>query len=196
MVECHWAVSTPPTWEPLTVAEAKAQIRSVQDQENGVVQGYIRAARHAAEEHLGVYLPTQTITLALSDFADCIPLPMAAPLQSVTSVKYYDTNGTQQTLSASIYTVDTSSRPGRVALAADQSWPELQSNRLASRVEIIYVAGYTAPNLIPPSVLQGMRILIGNMDADRDGMEAGTEQAMRVAKTFWTDRVFWVPPDA
>jgi uncharacterized phiE125 gp8 family phage protein len=194
-IDCAWDLTTPPVLEPFTVAEAKDQIRSVQDQEDGLVSSYIKAARAAAEAHLGRGLLTQTWTLALSDFVSVIPLPFAAPLQSVTSVKYYDENETQQTLATSIYTVDTRNRPGRLALAAGQSWPSVSSSRRVNRIEIAYVVGWTAKELIPEDIKQGMRVLIGMMDADRDGMEPGSEQALRVAKAFWTDRVFWTPPE-
>jgi uncharacterized phiE125 gp8 family phage protein len=192
--ECAWVLTTAPTLEPFTIAEAKAQIRSVQNQEDGLIGSYIEAARAAAEEYLGRALLTQSWTLSLSDFVSVIPLPMAAPLQSVTSVKYYDTNGAQQTLASSAYTVDTRYRPGRVALAATQSWPAVQSARLVDRIQIEYVAGWTSRDLIPESIRQGMRIYIGYLDADRDGMQTGATQALDVAKRFWTDRVFWVPP--
>lgn len=192
--ECAWSLTTAPTVEPFTVAEAKAQIRSVQSQEDGLILSYIGAARSAAEEYLSRGLLTQSWTLALSAFADVMPLPMAAPLQSVTSVKYYDVNGTQQTLAASNYTVDLFSRPGRVALAANQVWPTLQSLRKVNKVEIQYVVGWTSRDLIPESIRQGMRIYIGALDADRDGLDPNTAHALEVAKMFWTDRVFWTPP--
>jgi uncharacterized phiE125 gp8 family phage protein len=194
-IDCAWDLTTPPVLEPFTVAEAKDQIRSVQDQEDGLVSAYIKAARTAAERHLSRALLTQTWTLTISDFATVIPLPMAAPLQSVTSVKYYDEAGVQQTLATSVYTVDTRSRPGRIALASNQTWPAVQSLRSVNRIEIAYVAGWTAKELIPEDIKQGMRVLIGMMDVDRDGMEPGSEQALRVAKAFWTDRVFWTPPE-
>lgn len=192
--ECAWSLTTAPAIEPFTVQEAKDQIRSVQSLEDGVIDGYIRAARQAAEDYLGRGLLTQSWTLALSDFVGVIPLPMAAPLASVTSVKYYDVNGVQQTLSSATYTVDTRSRPGRIALAANQSWPAIQSLRKVNRIEIEYVVGWTAPDLIPEAIRQGMRLLIGYLDADRNALDPGGEQALRVAKLFWTDRVFWVPP--
>lgn len=193
--ECFWSLTTAPTIEPFTTAEAKEQIRSVQSQEDTLVDGYVKAARQAAEDYLGRGLLTQTWTLAISDFVRIIPLPMAAPLASVTSVKYYDEAGVQQTLATSVYTVDTRSRPGRIALAAGQTWPTVQSLRRVNRIEIAYVVGYTSASLIPAAILQGMRVLIGSMDADRDGMGIGTDQALRVAKSFWTDRVFWTPPE-
>jgi uncharacterized phiE125 gp8 family phage protein len=192
--DCAWILTTGPTLEPFTLAEAKAQIRSVQNQEDGLVASYIKAARTAAEEYMGRALLTQSWTLSISEFVPVIPLPMAAPLASVTSVKYYDTSGVQQTLATSTYTVDTRSRPGRIALAADQTWPSVQSGRLVDRIQIEYVAGYTSSALIPESIRQGMRIYIGYLDADRDGMQAGAKQALEVAKMFWTDRVFWSPP--
>ena len=71
----------------------------------------------------------------------------------------------------------------------------MQSLRHVGRIEIIYIVGYTSRDLIPEEIKQGMRVLIGNMDADRDGMDPNSEQAMRVAKMFWTDRVFWIPPE-
>lgn len=191
---CAWELTTAPTLEPFTVEEAKAQIRSVQAQEDALVTSYIKSARAAAEAHLGRVLLTQTWTLAISDFVTVIPLPFAAPLQSVTSVKYYDEAGVQQTLSSTAYTVDTRSRPGRIALASGQSWPAVQSLRRVNRIEIVYVAGWTSRDLIPEDIKQGMRVLIGSMDADRDGMGPGAEQALRVAKSFWTDKVFWTPP--
>lgn len=192
--DVDWKLTTAPTLEPFTVEEAKAQIRSVQNQEDGLVASYIKAARQEAENYLSRGLLTQTWTLMTSDFTDYIPLPMAAPLQSVTHVKYYDTNGTQQTLSSTYYTLDTTSRPGRIALAADQSWPSVQGSRKVNRIEIAYVVGYTSRDLIPEDIRQGMRLLIGYLDADRDGMQQGADQALRVAKLFWTDRVFYAPP--
>lgn len=190
MIQSSFVVSTEPTFEPFTVAEAKAQIRSVQSQEDGLVAAYIKAARQAAETYLGRAICQQTVTASFSDFAWIMPLPMAAPLISVTSVKYYDTNGTQQTLATSVYDVDTLSRPGRVTLKAQQSWPSIQGGRIPNRVEIVYVCGWTTRDLIPEEIRQGMRIYIGTMDVDRDGQSVNTESALRVAKAFWTDRVF------
>lgn len=192
--EVQWMVSTGPAIEPFTVEEAKAQIRSVQNQEDGLIASYIKAARAACEEYMGRGLLTQTITLNLSDFVTTIPLPQAYPLASVTTVKYYDTDGVQQTVSSSVYTVDTVSRPGRIALAADQSWPAVQGTRRVGRIEIKYVVGYTSKELIPENIKQGMRIYIGYLDADREGLNPDAERAIDVARSCWGDRVFYTPP--
>jgi len=194
-VECEWVLTIAPTSEPLTTAEAKAQIRSVQSLEDTLVDTYVKAARQAAEHHLARGLLTQTWTLALSEFVNVIPLPMAVPLASVTSVKYYDVDNVQQTLPTTVYEVDTKSRPGRVALKAGQTWPAVNSERRVNRIEIAYVLGYTASTSIPADIMQGIRMYVGLMDTNRDGLDPTTGEALRTIKAaFWTDRVFYAPP--
>src|SRR4051812_24674112 len=57
------------------------------------------------------------------------------PLQSVQSVKYL-LNNVEQTLSAGAYTVDPSgSRPGRLTLNANQSWPAVDDVPNSVRID-------------------------------------------------------------
>jgi uncharacterized phiE125 gp8 family phage protein len=191
---CEWVLVTGPTAEPLSVAEAKLQARIRIDDEDALIDRYIKAARSTAEETLGRGLLTQTWKLTLPSFAESIWLPMAAPLQSVTSVKYYDTTGTLLTLSATVYTVDLVSRPGRLVRAPLQSWPSLQSDRLTGKVEITYVVGWTDKALIPERIVQGMRLYLGYLDSDREGLDELGELARTAADACWTDRVCWKPP--
>ena len=68
------------------------------------------------------------------------------PLQSITSVKYRDTNGTEQTLASTVYLADAAAldQPGTLERAPDESWPSLQTDR---RYPIIvrFIAGHLAP---------------------------------------------------
>jgi hypothetical protein len=107
----------------------------------------------------------------------------------VTSVQYYDTTGTQQTLAGTFYTVDTVSRPGRIIRAPLQSWPALQGDRLVNAITITYVVGYTTADLIPERVKQGMRIYLSLLDSDRDGLDPNNERARAAAYACWADRV-------
>lgn len=191
-----YALVTGPVQEPISVEDAKRQARIVGDDSNAIVLAYIRAAREAAEESLGRGLFTQTWRLALSDFAESLSLPMAAPLQSVTGVTYYDVDGTLQTLATSYYTVDTFSRPGRVTRAANQAWPALQSDRQSPRVFITYVVGWTSVEDIPERIKQGIRQYVTYLDADRDGMDIQSKAAADAAERCWMDKVWWIPPCA
>lgn len=191
---CEWVLVTGPTSEPLSLAEAKSQARISIDDEDNLLNSYIVAARQAAEDHLGRGLLTQTWKLTLPEFSETIWLPMAAPLQSVTTVKYYDTVGTLATLSSAVYIVDTTSRPGKIMRAVNQSWPALQGGRLGGLVEITYIVGWAAKELIPERIKQGIRTYISYLDADRDGCDKDGENARKAAESCWTDRVFWKPP--
>ena len=136
-----WKVTTEPSAEPVSIVDAKKHMRVDDDSEHVLLQTYLVAARKSAEEFQRRKYITQSITLELPGFSDVMSLP-CAPLQSVTSVKYIDTDGVQQTLAASFYDVDTVSEPGRVLLAYEQTWPTARS--VYNAIEIIYVVGYGA----------------------------------------------------
>lgn len=189
-----WVRTVNPTFEPITMDEAKRQARITDDNSNALLLSYIQTAREAAEDWLGRGIPTQTWKVTLEWFANVMPLPMAAPLQSVTSVKYYDTDGVQQTLATSYYDTDTVSRPGAVTLKPNQAWPTVQSGRYNGRVEIVYVVGWTTQALIPESIKQGIRMYVTYLDLDRDGMEEGARRAREAAERCWADRIVWTPP--
>jgi uncharacterized phiE125 gp8 family phage protein len=185
-----YTLITPPTLEPITLAEAKAQARITDTQSDSVIAGYIRMARDAAEQQLSRGLLTQTWRLDLCAWAETIWLPMAAPLQSVTSVKYYDNLGAQQTLATTVYDVDTIARPGRIVRAADQSWPGLQGDRVAGLIQITYVVGWSTPALVPARIKQGLVMYVAALEMDRDGSGTGAAAMRVVAESCWTDRVY------
>ncbi|MCE9553426.1 MAG: hypothetical protein K8T91_08635, partial [Planctomycetes bacterium] len=62
------------------------------------------------------------------------------PLQVVDEVTYTDANGVVQTLDPYAYRVDTVSKPGRIILNADESWPATIAE--PSAVTIAFSAGY------------------------------------------------------
>lgn len=193
-IVCDWVLVTGPSSEPITLTEAKAQARITDDNSNALLLSYIKAAREAGEHYMGRGFFTQSWKLTLSDWASVIPLPMAAPLASITSVKYYDEDGTLQTLATTVYGTDTVARPGAVVLKPEQSWPSLQSDLKSGRIEITYVVGWTSTSLIPESIKQGIRMYVTYLDLDRDGMEIRAESARQAAERCWSDRVWWTPP--
>lgn len=190
-----WTRTAEPAQEPITLAEAKLQMKITQVNEDALIRSYIVAGRQAAEEYMSRGLFTQTWLAVCPDFADRIPLPMAAPLQSVTSVKYYDTTGTLQTLATTYYTVDTTSRPGRIVRAPSQMWPSIQADRLEGAVQITYVVGWATVAAIPERIKQGIRFYVTYLDADREGMDPAGKDARLAAERCWADQVDWLPPE-
>jgi len=137
--------------------------------EDDVLTRFISAARVYCEEYQGRAYITQTWEKALDDFpaADTIQIPIA-PLQSVTSVKYYDTDETESTLSDSYYYVDTYKDPGRIVLQYGYSWPS-DVLRPANGVIIRYVCGYgDNATDVPESIRQAILLLVGHFYENRE----------------------------
>jgi uncharacterized phiE125 gp8 family phage protein len=193
-IGCAWTVTVAPTLEPITLDEAKRQARITDTSSDAVLESYIATAREAAEAYMNRGILTQTVKAVFDDFANVMPLPLAAPLQSISHVKYYDNDGVIQTLAASVYDTDTVVRPGAVCLKVGQSWPALQGDRRNGRVEITYLVGWATAALVPEQIKQGIRMYVTYLDLDRDGMEVGAQNARMAAERCWSDRISWTPP--
>jgi uncharacterized phiE125 gp8 family phage protein len=172
-VNVAWQRTVAALVDPITVEDAKSHVREVVNDEDGDIARRIRSATEQAENYLHRGLLTQSWTYAQDYFTDELWLPRAAPLQSVTSVKYYDTSGVQQTLSASTYQVDTFSEPGRILLAPNQVWPSVQAGR-ALAVEVLYVVGWTSSDNIPADILEAIYLRVGTRHAFREDVIAGS----------------------
>ncbi len=87
-----------------------------------------------------------------------IRLPRA-PLQSVTSVTYYDLANVQQTLASTVYDVDAATDPGRLSLAQYQIWPITRVRPGA--VQVTFQAGYGTASAVPDEYKQAIRFAVG-----------------------------------
>lgn len=147
------SLTTPPSVEPLTLAEAKAHLKLDTTADDALVTAMIAAARARAEWHTGRALITQGWTLHLDAWPACgiveIPLP---PLQGVTAVTLAARDGTTATLSPSLYTVDTASAPARLALNAGV--PPPTDLRAVNGVAIGFTAGYGDDASAVPELLR------------------------------------------
>ena len=110
----------------------------------------LQGAAIEAEKRLNRTLrPTVTRTIYYRGFEYRIPIPFP-PLQSITSVKYYNQADTLTTISSSDYAVHASSDgPGWVEFQADYSFPSINSDR-SDVVQVIAVTGWADSDSIPP----------------------------------------------
>lgn len=133
--------TTPPTELPVTLGEAKKHLEIAEaiTYHDDQLLRLIKAATQQALVRSGRQLLTASYRLTLDDFPTgriALPFP---PLQSVTSIKYYDADGVQQTLATSVYKALTDREPGEIALKYGQSWPTVYGED--DVVEIVYAAG-------------------------------------------------------
>ncbi|HEV2612537.1 MAG TPA: phage head-tail connector protein [Noviherbaspirillum sp.] len=138
---------TPATELAVTLADAKAHLRIDGDDQDAMVEAWIRGITAHAEHQMGRSILTQTWRCTLDAFPDAIRLDFP-PIVSVSSVKYIDEDGAEQTLDPADYIVDTVSEPGYIVPADGVEWPATMARINAVNVE--YVAGYGATQAAVP----------------------------------------------
>lgn len=143
-------VATPPAFKPVTRSQAKLWCRIDDDitDQDAVIDMLISAMTDYAE-HLtgrafiqrGLQLIEQgwkTVCLGGVEY-DGFELPQA-PLVSVESIHYLDTDGVDQVLSTSLYDVHIDREPGVIVRAYQQTWPTVRMR--PNGVKVNYTAGY------------------------------------------------------
>ncbi len=141
---------TESTIEPVKLDEFKLSQRIDWDDEDGLLASYLTAARKYIEGITNRQFVNATWRLAL----DCFPcweirFPRA-PLASVSSIQYVDSDGTTQTLSSLAYQVDTYREPGLILPAYGYSWPSAREQ--SSAVLVLAVVGYGASASATPEL--------------------------------------------
>jgi len=187
-------LSTAPIVEPIALDDMKRHLRILTSDDDAYITDLIKVVRKKVELDLRRALITQTWTMYLDDFPAGgavihIPYP---PLQSITSIKYYDTANAQQTWSSSEYEVDIYSEPARVGEVSGYTWPSTYDRLNA--VEIIFVAGYGAAGAdVPWTVKQAMYMLAGHYYENREATtdyRAVTTVPMAYENLIWTERAW------
>lgn len=186
-------IKTAPATEPVTLAEMRDHLRLTDTGlDTNVVTPLIAAARGKAEKITDRQFVTATWTYTLDEFPSNhhdrvgnvidIPLP---PLISVSSLKYYDIDGNQQTLVADTdYVVKTNSIIGRISPEVDTSWPATQ--RRLEAVAIEFVAGYGAASAVPEAIKAAIKLYVESwIDTSKELEEA----ADRILTQFVVARV-------
>lgn len=153
-------VITPPSAEPLLEADVKTRLSISDALDDDDINAFIQAAREQAESYMQKSIITQTVELALDRFPAEIELPMG-PIQSITSVKYIDTDGVEQTLDSGVYTIDDYSPVPWLLLTADSEWPDTYD--AANAVKVRYVTGWgDAGTDVPEDIRTAMLLVIGH----------------------------------
>jgi uncharacterized phiE125 gp8 family phage protein len=167
-----FTVITPPTLEPVTLAEFKDAARIDVTDADGLLAGYLITARRWAEDLCGLALMTQTLDAYFDCFERYLTIPRGQ-VQSVTSVSYIDTAGATQTVSSTYYALDNRSRPNVVELLPRYTWPQAD-NRL-NAITVRYIAGVSAmgdvPEEIRTAIMLHARYLYDGNDPDRVAAE-------------------------
>lgn len=160
-------VVTAPTTEPITSAELKAQARITTDDDDTLISRIITVARQQCELISERIFIDTVFDQWWDGFPNEFVLPRT-PVDSITSITYTDTNGTTQTVSSSVYTLDNNHIPERIILAFEQSWPT-DTRAIDKVVKIRWKAGYgTATTDVPEHMRHAVLLLAAHYYENRE----------------------------
>lgn len=199
-----------PTVEPVSLAAQKEHARILHTYEDTFLEGLIEVARVGCEKELGQSFVSQTWEMKL-DRWPCqtltnplrsIELPYG-PLQSVTSVQYYDQTSTLTTMPSSDYIV-TVGNVGRITPGYNKYWPTNIDR--ADAITVTWSAGYggasastnptASAEAVPATIKTAIKVYAQHMYQVRDEDAPMPQLVTRMlnAASFGTHRM--IVPDA
>lgn len=152
----------------ITVTEMKAHLNVTLDADDALIADKIAAAELHLERFTGKAFLNQTLTASFDAFPSAIELPRA-PVQSVDSIVYVDTDRVEQTLDAADYFT---SPAGVIYPAIGKSFPSTAN--VAGALTVTYTAGYgeTADD-VPEPLREAVRQYAAHLYENREAVLVG-----------------------
>ena len=189
----QYRVTVPVATEPVSLAEARLQCKIDSDDtsHDAALTSLITAAREHAQHYTGRALAPQTLEVALDAFPPfdnpSITLPLC-PVTSITSIKYTDLAGTEQTLLNTKYALSPYGESRMLAPTYGSYWPTTQD--VMNSVRIVQVCGYTA-ELLPKAAKQAILLHIEiecplnpHTPAEREALEKARDSLLNTIKVY------------
>ncbi len=171
-------IITPPSVEPVSLAEVKLRLRVEHADEDSLITDMIAAARMRIEALTGLALVAQRVRewrddWAVAGTAGAVVLALG-PASAVHIVRTYSADGAAVTFDGANYELTPPVSAGRLVLTPGASWP--QPGRAASGIEIEYDAGFgPAGSDVPGPLREAVGLLVSEAYAYRVGGERAEE---------------------
>jgi uncharacterized phiE125 gp8 family phage protein len=159
-----YALITPPTSEPITLAETKSHLRLDDTNEDALLAALIRTAREHLERTTGLSLITQTWRLYLDSIPEDGVIQIArGPVQAIESLTLYDASGEELNLPLTGHILDGHARPARLVLGR-----AVRSGQQINGIEIDFTAGFGESGAeVPDTLKRAMLMHVTQMFAFR-----------------------------
>ena len=163
--------------------------------EDDLLTAIIQASREHVEDVTRRQLLTATWYFYLDSFPDkdFIRLPFGN-LQTISSVKYKDTDGTETTLVENTdYLVETNGDGcGRLVLPYGISWPSVTLYP-SNPITIEFVCGWTAAASIPKKIRHALLMICADMYENREAQSSSqfTYQENKTVKALLASSILW-----
>lgn len=165
-----YQITVQPATEPITTAEAKTHLRVDFSDDDTYIDTLITTARKYCEQYCNRVFITQTWRQNEDSWNNPIELAVN-PVISLTSLKYYDTNDAQQTLTDSSvnFQKDFNSDVAKIYEGTTNSFPSL-SNDVINPIEILTVCGYGDASDVPSDIKHAIKVMLAYLYENREGV--------------------------
>ncbi len=178
---------TPPTALAVTLDQARANLRVDGSDMDVLITLWVEGIIAVLEHEIGQRMMAQTWEVTLDAFPAAISLPH--PVIGVTSIKYLDITGAEQTLTPAAYRLQRSAYATTLIPASGAHWPDTCADVCTIVVEVVCGYGDTAASTPKNVQLYILAKLVEQFDpATR--MERDTVQSNFVDRLLDACRVY------
>ena len=155
----------------LTTAEAKTHLKVDTSADDTYIDNLVSAATESAQIFTNRYFINTTITQHGDNWNDIATL-FKSKVSSITHIKYFDSDNSEQTLATSVWLSDINHQPARIGLKPNQSFPSLAER--INAVNCKYVVGYgSAASDVPEGIREAVLLIVGNLYENRQEVVVG-----------------------
>jgi uncharacterized phiE125 gp8 family phage protein len=182
---------TPPSVEPVSLAEAKAHLRVTHADDDDFISRLIIAARRQVEMRTGLRLIQQVWRVTYDKWPDdgTLRLPVG-PVIGVNDFRVIGADDVSVTIDPAHYTLDEISVPARLALRPGRNVHS--PGRRFNSIELTVTVGFgAAASSVPQELKQAMLLMVGKWFAHRgeDGEETLSLVAQDIMRSFRIRRI-------
>jgi uncharacterized phiE125 gp8 family phage protein len=179
---------TPPSGPAVTLAEAKASLRNLSNDEDELIEGLIAAAQSHLERLLGIVMVSSTWSWNADAFDTEMELPVTTT--EIASVIWSDAAGLPTTIVDTDYSLMTDG-VGNSSIRFLSTFAEPTGLGEFGAVQVTFTAG-VEPKDVDPALKQAIKLLVGHWFNHREAVgEGGFEELPLSVRALITP--FWRP---
>lgn len=169
-------LTSAPATTPISVTEAKAHCDITYSGDDSLIGALVDAATAHVDGWAGILgrcLVTQSWRVSFADWpaSGCIRLPFP-DVSAITSVKYYDADNVEQTVSSSLYELLEDERGSFIRFLDDFTSPSVYDDR-SDGVRVVFVAGYGNAAAVPAAIRVALLMIVAHLYENREAVTMG-----------------------